>query len=326
MRALELKEFSEPSSLLLRHVADPRPGPDEVVIRMVAAGVNFPDVMVVRGTYQNLPGLPFIPGKEAAGVVESVGLRVRSFSIGDRVLAVVDHGAFADRVVAAADRLVRVPDGVDLDAAAAVGLTGNTAWLGLHRRARLKPGETVLVTGAGGGVGSAGVQLAKAHGATVIAVARDAERAEVARRQGADHVLTGGHEALRAQVLDRTEGRGADVVLESVGGDMLSQVIRATAWEGRVVVVGFASGGQNLLKPGHLLVKNISVIGLQSSDYAQRDVNLFRQSLEETLALVDAGRFDPAIDRAYPLAEIGNALGHMARGGVRGKIIVTAGG
>jgi NADPH:quinone reductase len=323
VKAALVKEFGPPSALVIDEVPDPVPGPGEVLVDVAAASVNFPDLLVVDGSYQNLPDRPFSPGKDAAGRVTAVGAGVEKFRVGDRVLAMVEFGAYAERLVAPEAQVFHLPDDLDFVRAASFGLVYSTAWFGLVHRAGMAAGDIVLVTGAGGGVGSAGVQLAKAKGATVIALVRDENRAELARRHGADHVLVSDPSSLRDELMSLTDGHGVDVTLESLGGDVLSQVIRSTAWEGRIVVTGFASGGQNPIKPGHLLVKNISVMGLQSSDYRDRAPELMRSSMDEMLAMVQDGTLDPPVDRTYPLDEAAVALQHAQNGKVRGKLVIV---
>lgn len=324
MKAALVREVGLPTAVTVEEVPDLVPGVGQVVIQVAAASVNFPDLLLVDGTYQNTPKeRPFSPGKEAAGRVIAVGEGVASLAVGERVIALVNHGAHAEQVVAPAEQVVPLPDDVDEVQAAAFGLVYATAWTGLVRRGRITPEDTVLITGAGGGVGSAGVELATAYGATVIALARDEERAQFARQLGADHAITASPETLNNEIMALTEGRGVDLTLESLGGDYLSQVVRSTAWEGRIVVVGFASGGQNPLKPGHLLVKNIGVMGVASTAYFQRDPEVLRQALAEMLEMVQEGRLNPPVDRVYPLEETVQALEHVQRGGVRGKIILV---
>jgi NADPH:quinone reductase-like Zn-dependent oxidoreductase len=321
MRAALVESFGPPDSLVTGEAADPVAGPREVLVEVAAAGVNFPDVMVVAGTYQILPERPFSPGKEVAGTVRAVGAGVDRFRIGDRVLAQIEYGGYAELVVAPDSQVVALPDGMPFPEAAALGLAAITAHFALVRRAQLRPGETVLVTGAGGGVGSAGVQIAKALGATVIAVARDEERATLAEEQGADHVLVAGP-SLREEVLALTDRRGADVVLESVGGDVFAQALRCTAWEGRLVVIGFASGDLPTIKAGHLLVKNLAVLGIQVSDYRDREPETVRQVIEELLDLHVQGRLTVPIDRTYPLEEAATALAAVEAGGLRGRVVL----
>lgn len=326
MRAVQVQEFGPFDGLVVSELADPHPGPDEVVIDVAAAGVNFPDVLVVEGTYQTLPARPFSPGKEAAGTVLAVGENVRRLAVGDRVLALVEYGAFTEHLVVAEELVVALPDGIECTEAAAFAMMFSTAHFGLFRRAGLQPGETALITGAGGAVGSAGVQLAKAYGARVIALARDEQRAELATSQGADIALTSDVDNVRGDLLAATDGRGVDVTLDVVGGDVFAQAVRATAWEGRLVIVGFASGDQNPIKPGHLLVKNISVMGLQGSDYRDRTPEITRAVLAEMLELYVQGRIAVPIAGVYPFSKTADALQAVKNGGLRGKVVVVRDG
>lgn len=325
MRAALVKEFGPPSALVVEEVPDLVPGPGEVVIAVGAVSVNFPDILVVEGTYQNLPERPFSPGKEAAGRIVAVGAGVTRVAVGDRVLALVEYGGYAEQLRVSEELVMPLPDSMSYRDAAAFGLVYSTAYFGLLRRGQLRAGETVLVTGAGGGVGSAAVQLAKAYGARVVALAQDDAKAELARRQGADIVLTSTPETLRDDLLAATDGAGVDVVLEMLGGDFLTQIIRATAWEGRIVIVGFASGGQNPIKPGHILVKSISIVGLQSSDYRDRHPELMRSTMAEMFALYDQGKLDAAVDTTFPLDKVADALQYVKDGKVKGKVVVTTG-
>jgi NADPH2:quinone reductase len=325
MRAALVKEFGPPSGLVVEEVPDLVPGPDEVVIEVAATSVNFPDILVVEGAYQNLPERPFSPGKEAAGRVLAIGAGVQRLAVGQRVFALVEYGGYAEQLRVPEELVVELPDAMSFREAAAFGLVYSTAYFGLLRRGQLRPGETVLVTGAGGGVGSAAVQLAKAYGARVIALARDDARGALARRQGADVVLTSTPATLRDDLLAATDGIGVDVVLEMLGGDFLTQIIRATAWEGRIVIVGFASGGQNPIKPGHLLVKSISMVGLQSSDYRDRMPGLMRSTMTEMLELFTQGRLAATIDTSFSLEKAGEALQYVKDGGVMGKVVIMIG-
>lgn len=325
MRAALVESFGPPENLVAGEAPDPVVGAGEVLVEVAAAGVNFPDVMVVAGTYQILPERPFSPGKEVAGTVRALGPGVDRLAVGDRVLAQIEHGGYAELVAVPEAQVVALPAGVPFVDAAAFGLGAITAHFALVRRAQLRPGEVVLVTGAGGGVGSAGVQIAKALEATVIAVAQDDERAALARSQGADHVVLAGP-SLRDQVLALTGGRGADVVLETVGGDVFAQSLRATAWEGRLVVIGFASGDVPLIKAGHVLVKNLSVMGLQVSDYRDREPASVRTAIEHLLDLYVEGRLTVPVARTYPLEEAGRALAAVQAGRVAGKVVLTLDG
>jgi NADPH2:quinone reductase len=324
MRAALVEDFGSPESLVTGELPDPTAGAGEVLIEVAAAGVNFPDILVVAGSYQILPERPFSPGKEVAGTVRAVGAGVDTFAVGDRVLAQVEHGGYAELVAVPEPQVVALPDGVPFTDAAAFGLGAITAHFALVRRAQLKAGEVVLVTGAGGGVGSAGVQIAKALGATVIAVAQDDARAALAKEQGADHVLLAGS-PLKEEVFRLTGGHGADVVLELVGGDVFAQSLRATAWEGRLVVIGFASGDLPVIKAGHILVKNLAVMGLQVSDYRDREPQSVRAAIEHMLELYLEGRLSVPVARTYPLEGAGAALEAVRSGSVTGKVVLVTG-
>lgn len=321
MRAALVQEFGPPENLVPGELADPVAGPGEVLVEVAAAGVNFPDILVVAGSYQILPERPFSPGKEIAGTVRAVGDGVQRLAVGDRVLAQIENGGYAELVAVPEPQVVALPDEVPFVDAAAFGLGAITAHFALVRRAGLRPGETVLVTGAGGGVGSAGVQIAKALGATVIAVAQDEERAALARQQGADSVVLAGP-SMRDDVLSLTQGRGADVVLELVGGDVFAQSLRCTAWEGRLVVIGFASGDLPTVKAGHILVKNLAVFGLQVSDYRDREPESVRAAIEQLLQLYVDGRLTVPVARTYPLDQAGAALEAVRSGSVAGKVVL----
>jgi NADPH:quinone reductase-like Zn-dependent oxidoreductase len=233
----------------------------------------------------------------------------------------VEHGGYAEQIRVAEKQVVALPDDMPFTIAAALGLSSITAYFALFHRAHMQPGETVLITGAGGAVASAAVQIAKALGGRVIAVAEDENRAALATQHGADVALVFSP-GLRDEVRRLTGGRGADVVLEMVGGDVFNQALRATAWEGRLVVIGFASGEVPTLKVGHVLVKNVALLGLQVSDYRDRDPQAVRAALEQVLALYTDGRLQVAIDRAYPLEQAGRALEAVMRGGLNGRVVL----
>jgi NADPH:quinone reductase-like Zn-dependent oxidoreductase len=302
---------------------EPAPGPHQVVVDVAAAGVNFPDLLVVGGTYQNLPSLPFVPGKEIAGTVVATGDAVTTPAVGDRVAAQVEYGAFAERVAVEAANAVRIPDGVDFPTAAGFGMGFLTAQLALVRRAGLRPGETVLVTGANGDVGSAAIQLVSALGGRAIAAVRSATHAETLRELGAEHVIVGDPGTLRDKARELTKGRGADIVIDNIGGETFAQALRCVAWEGRLVVVGFASGGDiPMIKSGHLLVKNISVLGLQASDYRDREPATMREVQQKLFELYLAGKLRLPITARFPLEDAADALELARRGGLLGKVIL----
>ncbi len=325
MRAMLVKQFGAPEQMSLEDLPTPEPGPGEVLIDAHAIGVNFPDLLVIGGTYQILPEPPFSPGKEVAGVVGAVGPGVESPKVGERVMAQVEHGAYREQVLAEANNVTVLPENVGYEAGAAFGLGYLTVYFGLVRRARLKPGEWVLVTGASGGVGSAGVQLAKALGARVIAVGRTKDKRDFALERGADHAIGTESEDFKVRVMELTDGHGADVVLESVGGELFRSCLRAIAWEGRLVVIGFAGGEIPTVKAGHVLVKNMDLIGVQSSDYREREPESFRGAQEELLGLLTHGKIGVQVTATYPLEAAAEALEEIRYGRVRGKVVLTTG-
>lgn len=326
MRAIVIRSHGPPEGLVAEERPSPVPGAGEVVVRAHRISVNFPDLLVLRGRYQVQPPLPFTPGKEVAGVVAAVGPGVASPRPGDRVWASVEYGGYAEEVLARAEACLPVPDAMSFTTAAALGNIYQTAYFALVERGRYAPGESVLVTVASGGVGQAAVQLAKAMGATVLAGVRRADQAERARANGADHVIDvagpGLRDGLRAEVRAATGGRGADVVLDPVGGDVFDAALRALAWCGRLVVIGFAAGRIPEVKVNYLLVKNIAVAGLQWSDYRDRDPARIARAHGALVELWSAGKIRPPVAGEYPLDRAAEALARLERGGVGGKLLL----
>src|SRR5438552_5443056 len=274
MRAIVVDQFGPPEALQAREAATPSPGPGEVLLETHAAPVNYVDMLVVGGTYQFLPQRPFIPGKGPAGIVAALGPGVTNLRAGDRVLAMAETGGYAEAVAVAADQCHLLPSHMSFAEAASAAVVYDTSWVALRTRARLTAGETVLVLGASGGVGHASVQLAKAMGARVLAGVSRPERATLALAAGANAVIDLSRDdlrnSLRDQVYAETEGRGADIIIDPLGGEVFVAAIRALAWCGRLVVIGFAAGAIPTLKTNYLLLKNIEVSGLQITDYRYR--------------------------------------------------------
>jgi NADPH2:quinone reductase len=328
MKAIVCRAFGPPEGLRLEEWPAPAPAAGEIAVAARAIGINYPDLLVVEGRYQSLPKLPFVPGKELAGVVTAVGPDVTAFAPGDRVLAQVEAGAFAETVVAKVTHCHKLPDGVAFADAASMGIVYQTAYFALMERGQYRAGERVLVTGAGGGVGVACVQLAKAMGATVLAGVSRPERVGPARAAGADAIIDLGRpdlrDSLRDQVRAATSGGMADIVLDAVGGDVFDAALRALAWRGRLVVIGFAAGRIPEVKANYLLVKNIAVAGLQWSDYRDREPARVAAVQQELFALLIAGKIAPPIMARLPLARCAEALALVAAGKVLGKIVLTA--
>lgn len=330
MKAVLVTEHTDFERVGVAEVPDPVPGPGEVVVDVAAAEANYPDILVIEGSYQIRPPLPFSPGKAAAGRVAALGPGVAGLAVGDRVAVQVEYGAYAEKLRAPAASCFPVPDGLELDEAAALGLVYQTAHFALAERAGLRPGETVLVLGASGGIGVASVQVAKALGAgAVIAGVLGADNAAVARRAGADATVELGGEGLRdrlrGEVAALTGGHGADVVVDPVGGEANTAALRALAWCGRLVVIGFASREIPTIRANYLLVKNIAVLGLQWSDYRERAPGRVAEVQRALFAMRERGEIAPLISRRLPLAEFRQALRALRDGQAQGKIILETG-
>ncbi|MDX1514022.1 MAG: NADPH:quinone oxidoreductase family protein, partial [Gammaproteobacteria bacterium] len=289
-------------------------------------GVNFPDVLMINGAYQVKPELPFSPGMEVSGVIAGVGKDVKGFSVGDRVAAQIGYGAYAEQVVAPAASTYLIPDGVTFEHAAALGLVYQTAHFALTERAHVSGGERVLVLGAAGGIGTATIQLVKAYGAIAFAGIRREEHADVVRAAGADQVVDVGvkgvEENLRSQIHALTNGHGVDIVIDPVGGELFNAGLRALAWGGRLVVVGFASGELPTVKANYLLLKNLSVIGLHWGDYLRREPEWVRRVQNDLYALYGKEKVRPQVMGTYALEDFREALTTIKAGQVQGKILL----
>ena len=325
MKALLCKSLGLPDALVFEDVPDPVPGPGQVLVEMKAAGVNFPDVLVVQGKYQFKPSLPFAPGSELAGVVLAVGEGVRNAKVGDRVIASVSHGAFAEKVVAQAAQLIPLPNGVDFETGAAFTLTYGTSYHAIKDRAALKPGETMLVLGAAGGVGIAAIQIGKALGARVIAAASTPEKLAICRENGADETINYATEDLRERVKALTGGKGPDVIYDPVGGKYAEPAFRSIAWRGRYLVIGFADGEIPSLPLNLPLLKGASVVGVFWGDFVRRELPNFIRDLTELFGLMMQGKLRPHISARYPLAEGRTALNDLMNRKATGKVVITSG-
>lgn len=327
MRAVVVREFGPPESLSVEQIAAPRPGPDEVLVEVKAVGVNFVDWLVISGTYQFLPPRPFTPGKLPAGRVIAVGEKVKRFAVGDHVLTTAEQGGYAEQAVALSEHCYRIPDSMSFTEAAAMALAFDTAWFALRERGRLRAGETVLVLGGTGAVGLAAVQLAKAFGARVIAGVSSTSKADIVKAAGADGVVDLSVEnlrdALREHVYALTDGRGADVVIDSLGDRFFAAALRAMAWSGRLVVVGFAAGEIPSVKVNYLLVKNIEVSGLQVSDYRKRMPARMRECFEQIFEFYEQGTVRPPNMSVRPLDGFAQALAEIRDRKSKDRIVLT---
>lgn len=326
MRAIVCRDWGDPENLELGELPEPALGPGQVRIRMRAAGVNFADCVLVRGQYQEKPELPFAPGLEGAGEIMEVGDGVSDFKPGDRVMAVVSAGAYAEQAVCEATTVFHTPDGMDDITAAAFPVAYGTSHLALVHRAQLKAGETVLVLGAGGGVGLTAVECAKALGATVIAAASTPEKLELARARGADHLINYAEDDLRPALRKITDGNGVDVVYDPVGGEVAQTAMRSLAWSGRLLVIGFASGDVPEFPANYLLVKNISIVGVYWGAYRTREPETFRAGFAELGAWWAAGKLQPHVSQVLPLADVAKALGMLEGRQATGRLVIDIDG
>jgi NADPH:quinone reductase len=327
VKAWVVRELGGPESL---HFEDVEPGeaPDGMVrIAVRAAAINFPDALMVAGTYQFRPALPFVPGVEVSGEVVAAP-PTSGFKPGDRVMALVDsggltRGGYAEITDAAPTSVSPMPAGMSFEEAAAFTLTYQTGWFGLHRRANLQPSEILLVHAGAGGVGSAAIQLGKAAGATVIATAGSDEKVELCRRLGADHAINYKTQDFVDEVKTITGGRGANVIFDPVGGDVYDRSTKCVAFEGRIVIVGFTSGRIAQAATNHVLIKNYSVVGLHWGLYNTRAPELIAPAAHALIDLYKSGTIKPHISSRLPLAEAPAALASVAGGKSTGKVILT---
>jgi NADPH2:quinone reductase len=324
VKAWQVTQLGEPLDVLsLNEVPDPEPGPGQVLVRVRAAAANFPDLLMCRGLYQVRPALPFTPGVELCGEIVAVGADVTGFGVGDRVIGgpVQPTGGFGELAVMRADAILPAPDGLDDAEAAAFFITYQTGWFGLHRRAQLKAGETLLVHAAAGGVGSGAVQLGKAAGARVIGVVGGQRKAEAARALGADVVIDRREQDFVEVVKDVTGGRGADVVYDPVGGEAYARSTKCIAFEGRILIIGFASGQIPTATLNHALIKNYSIVGLHWNLYATRDPQSLKDAHAQLTALVADGLIRPLVGERLRLGDVAAGLARLADGDVIGRLV-----
>lgn len=325
MRAVVCERWGGPDELRVAELTLPEPGPGEVKVRVQAAGVNFPDVLIIQGKYQVKPDLPFTPGAEVAGTVIAVGPGVASSHVrlGGRVAAFCTLGGFAEEVIVPEAACVALPENVGFEPASAFLLAYGTAWHALRDRAALQPGETLLVLGAAGGVGLAAIDIGKAMGARVIAAASSPDKLAVCRSYGADEVLDYEAEDLRDGIARLTDKRGPDVVFDPVGGRFAEPAFRSIAWAGRYLVVGFAAGGIPALPFNLPLLKGASIVGVFWGGYRKREPERNRDAVAQMLAWIGEGRLRPLVSRTYTLDEVPQALEDMAARRVVGKVVVV---
>jgi NADPH2:quinone reductase len=323
MRVAQFCEFGGPEALRLEDVPEPKPGPDDILIKVSAVGLNFFDTLLLRNQYQVTPQLPFSPGAEIAGTVEGLGAGVTDFTLGQRVLAYIGGNGCREKIVTKAKNAVPIPDGVSDEIAAGLPITYGTALHGLKDRALLKSGETVAVLGAAGGAGVAAIEIAKLMGARVIAVASSDDKLAFARDHGADNGINYATEDLKTRLKQLTAPKGVDVLYDVVGGDAAEPSLRAMAWEGRYLVLGFASGTIPRIPLNLVLLKGCSIIGVFWTSFVEREPERHRANMVQLLDWCQEGLISPHIHASFGLIETAKALSLIEGRKVTGKVIVN---
>jgi NADPH:quinone reductase len=323
MKAVLCKAWGPPESLSVEEIAEPEPGPGEVVVAVKAVGLNFLDTLIIEGKYQFKPDLPFSPGAEVAGVVSALGRHVSGLAEGDRVMAYLAWGGAREKVVVATDTVVPLPAAIGFEAAAGLTVTYGTTIHALRDRANLRPGETLVVLGAAGGVGQAAIEVGKVMGARVIACASSAEKLEFCRRLGADEIIDYTRQDLKLALRELTSGKGVDVVYDPVGGDLSEAALRALAWNGRLLVIGFAAGDIPRIPLNLVLLKGCQIVGVFWGQHVRREPQRFRTNMATLLNWCASGKIAPHVHRTYPLDQTPAALQAIARREVIGKAIVV---
>jgi len=327
MRAVLVHEFGPVENAVLGDIADPVPRAGEVLVEIHATAVNFVDLLLIGGMHQSRPKIPYIPGKGPAGIIRALGDGVTDFEPGDRVLAMCEPGGgYAEMLTIPATQCHKIPDALPFAEAAGMALVYDTAWFALRERARMEEGETALILGASGGVGLAAIELVKAFGGTALAGIANPDKENLVRDAGADHVIRldreNIHDDLRDQVYAVTDGRGADVVIDPLGDRFFGAALRALAWCGRLVVIGFAAGDIPSVKANYLLVRNIEVSGLQIGDYRKRRPDKTARCFEEIFSLYEDGKIKPLPIETRPIEDIQEALTALKNREVGGRLVL----
>lgn len=323
MKAILCRSYGPPSNLEYTDAPDPVPKANEVVIDVKACSVNFPDTLIIQGLYQFKPEMPFSPGSDVAGVVSAVGSDVKRFKPGDEVVAMTGWGGFAEKIAADAKAVFPKPPGMDMVNGASFLMAYGTSYYALKDRARLQPGETLLVLGASGGVGLTAVELGKKMGARVIAAASTADKLALCREYGADEVINYSEEDLKIRTKEVTEGRGVDVIYDPVGGDYAEPALRAIGWEGRYLVVGFAAGDIPRMPLNLVLLKSCQIVGVFWGAFAQRDPAANMQNTLQLIQWFNEGTLKPHIHKTYSLKDAPKALEEMMDRQVKGKAVIV---
>ncbi|MBP7670059.1 MAG: NADPH:quinone oxidoreductase family protein [Ferrovibrio sp.] len=323
MKAMIAKAWGGPETLVYEDLALPELGLRHVRIRVHAAGLNFPDTLMIAGKYQFKPSFPFAPGMECAGVVEAVGEKVRDLKPGDRVLATTGHGAFAEAVVTEDRNVFKIPDSMSYEVAAGFPITYGTTYHALVDRGRLKKGEVLLVHGAAGGVGLNAVELGRELGATVIGTVGSDEKAAIVKEYGAAHVINYSKESIKDRVKELTGGNGADVIYDAVGGDAFDQSLRCINWDGRLLVIGFASGRIPEAPANMALIKGCSIVGVFWGAFAAREPEKNRANFAALFSLFQHGKLKPHVSASFPLTQVPQAMQALLSRKTTGKVVIT---
>jgi len=325
MKAMMCKEYGPPESLVYEEVKSKPLGKDQIRIAVKAAGVNFPDSLIIQGLYQFKPDLPFSPGAEAAGDVTEVGPDVTKVKVGDRVVWFSVAGGYAEEIVAEESEVTPISDSMDYETASGMFLTYGTSYHALVQRANIQPGETLLVLGAAGGVGLAAVDIGRALGAKVIAAASSDEKLEIAKRFGAEMTINYATEDLKQRTKELTGGKGVDVIYDPVGGPLFEQSLRAIARKGRMLVIGFASGEIPKLPVNLVLLKDCQVVGVFWGQFSKLEPDVNAQNVRDMVQMVEDGKLKPLISKTYPLENAVDALNDILARKVVGKVVLTTG-
>ncbi len=323
MKAVLCKSYGPPENLVMEDVPTPAPGAGQVLVDVRTSALNFPDVLMIQGKYQSQPEFPFSPGGEFAGVVSAVADDVSTWQVGDEVFGGIGHGAFAEQVAVPAGALRKKPAALSFAQASGIGTTYGTSYYALKQRAQLQPGENLLVLGAAGGVGLAAVELGKAMGARVIAAASSAEKLAVAREAGADEVIDYSDGELKEKVKALTDGKGADVIYDPVGGELFDQCMRCINWYGRVLIVGFVGGDIPRVPTNLILLKSCQVVGVFYGAFSARHPDEREQNFAEIMGMVEEGKIKPLIGKEYAFNEYADALNCLDRRQAIGKVVLN---
>jgi len=322
MKAIFCKSYGPPENLVIEEVEDLKPSEGEALVEVYAAALNFPDTLQIAGKYQYQPPFPFIPGSEAGGIIKELGSNVRGFEKGDRVMANPGIGAMAEQVSVPLKRLIKIPDSMSFITASGFPMVYSTSYYALKQRAKLQPGETLLVLGASGGVGITAVELGKLIGAKVIAGASSQEKLDFAKKKGADYLVNYSGGDLKTKIKDITNGKGADVIYDPVGGDLFDQAIRCLNWNGRILIVGFASGRIPEYKANLALLKGASMVGVFLGRWMKEEPEAYEENLDELLKFFEQGKIKPALYQSFKMNDFVSAFDVLYKRKVMGKVTI----